>query len=229
VARRVGEGRNLNDTDRDGICQAAAEFAQRGYDLDEHARRAASWQDNLVARGQPTSAYGDDGRPRDVMCNAADLATHRIRTMRRLDEGEAPHPDAEGAREWAPRGLVGGEGGMRFRRRQPQARLRDRGRRMVADVRRYAAVFGHSAPGGLVGPNGVLVRHVRLGRQRAGVRRYAAVFGVELSDRRARGVLEIKGWLVYGAMGWIDRLIGAVPPMQNEAIWEVVSGQEAPG
>jgi hypothetical protein len=53
-----------------------------------------------VAHGQPTSTYGDDGRPRDVMRNPADLATHRVQTMRRLDEGEAPHLDAGGAREW---------------------------------------------------------------------------------------------------------------------------------
>jgi hypothetical protein len=46
----------------------------------------------------------------------------------------------------------------------------------------------------------------------ADVQRCAAAFGVELSDRQARGVLEIKGWLVCGAMDWIDRLIGAVPP-----------------
>jgi hypothetical protein len=41
------------------------------------------------------------------------------------------------------------------------------------------------------------------------VMRYAAGVGLELTIEQARGVLDRCGWLTYGAMTWIDRLVVA--------------------
>jgi hypothetical protein len=75
----------------------------------------------------------------------------------------------------------------------------------TTDARLRAALdlFGHE-------PNTNAAGRARATGAVADVQRYAAAFGLDLNDEQARGVLARCGWLTYGAMDWIDRLVGAV-------------------
>jgi hypothetical protein len=58
-----------------------------------------------------------------------------------------------------------------------------------------------------VEPNGNQAGADRAAVMAGDVVRYAAQFGISLTPAQSQSVLDRNGWLVYAAMGWIDRLV----------------------